>query len=113
MAYETEKLVYLLLNLLPMVEFAPPASGSTYVSPAEIRKLKKNMQKVPEIQAKSDAYHQKEAMEAEIAFAQAEQNIKNTWWAILVKEQKSEPTSTPKKTHRCKRLWEQIKNFFK
>lgn len=35
------------------------------LSPQEIRKMKENMQKVPEIQKKSDLYHHLEEKEAE------------------------------------------------
>ncbi len=36
-----------------------------YISPQELKKMKKNMKKVPIIQEKSDSYHRKEEQEAE------------------------------------------------
>jgi hypothetical protein len=46
--------------------------------------MKKNMQKVPLIQEKSDTFHQKELLEAEIAFEQAQKNIKNEQSHIII-----------------------------
>lgn len=40
-------------------------SGVKHLSQKEIEKMKKNMKKVPEIQLKSDIYHNKEMSEAE------------------------------------------------
>lgn len=36
-----------------------------YISPSQIKKMKKNMQKVPIIQSKSEKYHKKEEQEAD------------------------------------------------
>ena len=69
-----------------MSEYAPASRSSGYISPAEIRKMKKNMQKVPLIQEKSDAFHQKELIEAEIAFEQAQENITTDKSKVIIEE---------------------------
>ena len=48
--------------------------------------MKKNMQKVPLIQEKSDAFHQKELLEAEIAFEQAQENITTDESKVILEE---------------------------
>lgn len=72
-----------------MVEFTPSSSGRVYVSPAEIRKLKENMKKVPLIKEKSDMFHDKELLQAEIAFAEAQQNITSTQHHVVDEMDKS------------------------
>ncbi len=47
-----------------------------YISPKEIKEMKKNMKKVPIIQLKSDIYHNKEKQEAEKLLAKINENKK-------------------------------------
>ncbi len=84
------------------------SSGKRYISPEELEQIKENMQKVPEIQAKSDAYHQKEELKAEIEFEQAQKNIKNTEEII---ETKKLQTNEAQKSRRQK-LYQKIKNLY-
>jgi len=47
-----------------------------YISPSQLKKMKKNMKKVPIIQSKSDNYHQKEEEEAEELLSKIHENNK-------------------------------------
>lgn len=69
-----------------MVEFSPAGSGQKYISPAQIKKMKENMQKVPLIHQKSEAFHQRELLKAEIAFEQAQKKIISNEPKSVIKE---------------------------
>jgi len=78
-----------------MVELMPSGGWWTqHLSREEIQEMKKNMQKVPEIQAKSEAYHKKESLKAEIEFEKAQKELKNKE-EIIINEEENENT-TPK-----------------
>jgi hypothetical protein len=51
-------------------------SYKQYLSPSELKKMKKNMKKVPIIQIKSDTYHLKEEQEAEALLSKLHNNDK-------------------------------------
>lgn len=80
-----------------MIENFISSDWQTQLSQREIQEMKKNMQKVPIIQAKSNEFHQKEALKAEIEFEEAQKNIKNTEEIIITENHEKEKLSRRKK----------------
>lgn len=72
------------------------------LSPVQIRKMKENMRKVPEIQKKSELYHRNEELAAE--------DILTTQlnWTIEKKEVNKPNLKSP--TEKTKTRWEKIKS---
>ena len=72
------------------------------LSPSQIRKMKENMRKVPEIQKKSELYHRNEELAAE--------DILTTQlnWTIEKKEVNKPNLKSP--TEKTKTRWEKIKS---
>ena len=72
------------------------------LSPQEIRKMKENMQKVPEIQKKSELYHRNEELAAEdILTTQLDSTVENK----RIEKTEFEPSIEKEKTR-----WEKIKS---
>lgn len=72
------------------------------LSPAQIRKMKENMRKVPEIQKKSDLYHRNEELAAEDILAT------QLDWTVEEKEVNQANLESP--TEKTKTRWEKIKS---
>ena len=72
------------------------------LSPSQIRKMKENMRKVPEIQKKSELYHRNEELAAEdILTTQLDSTVEN-------KEVNKPNLESP--TEKTKTRWEKIKS---
>jgi len=80
---------------------------STYVSPRELAKMKKNMKKVPLIQAKSDIQLQKDMKDAEDQLAQADQEIAAGEQKTIIVEEGNE-----KNLKRWESVWNYVKEWF-
>lgn len=72
------------------------------LSPSQIRKMKENMRKVPEIQKKSELYHRNEELAAEdILTTQLDSTVENK----RIEKSEFEPSIEKEKTR-----WEKIKS---
>ena len=72
------------------------------LSPSQIRKMKENMRKVPEIQKKSELYHRNEELAAEdILTTQLDSTVENK----RIEKTEFEPSIAKEKTR-----WEKIKS---
>lgn len=72
------------------------------LSPSQIRKMKENMRKVPEIQKKSELYHRNEELAAEDILAT------QLDWTVEKKEINNPHLESPNK--KTKTRWEKIKS---
>ena len=72
------------------------------LSPAQIRKMKENMRKVPEIQKKSELYHRNEELAAE--------DILATQLDSTLEEKEVNKPNLESATEKKKNLWETIKS---
>ena len=72
------------------------------LSPSQIRKMKENMRKVPEIQKKSELYHRNEELAAE--------DILTTQLDSTVENKRIEKTEFEPSTEKEKTRWGKIKS---
>ncbi len=80
---------YLVYNIAIMVELYGRWGGTKHTSYREIQEMKKNMQKVPTIQKKSEQYHKKEEQDAEKILNMVDEEEEK--WPIIPKDNVDPP----------------------